>query len=223
MSTDNLIKALRFYFISDDQSASLAPYDQVRIAIEAGATTIQYRRKDFNLRYYDEALAIRQLCRANTVPFIVNDHVLLAQALAAEGVHLGQTDEDPGRVRHILGPRAIIGISVSNLYELNHTDLAPCDYIGSGPVFPTTTKADAKKVRQLTGLEEIAQAAPLPVVAIGGIDHTNASACFQYGATGIAVISAISRAADPLQNALKLSAACGCSPRDPQLPPSEAI
>ncbi|MFC1504906.1 thiamine phosphate synthase [Thermodesulfobacteriota bacterium] len=224
MSIDNLNTALRFYFISDDQATSLTPYDQVRIAIQAGATTIQYRRKKFNLQFYDEALAIRQLCQANAVPFIVNDHVLLARALAAEGVHLGQADANPGLVRRILGPQAIIGISVSNRYELTHTDLTPCDYIGSGPVFPTTTKADAKKVRQLSGLEEITRAAPLPVVAIGGIDHTNATACFQYGATGIAVISTISRATDPLQNALQLSAACGCIPRDPLgLPPSEAI
>ncbi len=224
MSIDNLIKALRFYFISDHQAPSLTPYEQVKIAIKAGATTVQYRRKDFNLNFYDEALAIRQLCRANDIPFIVNDHVLLAEALGAEGVHLGQTDADPGLVRQILGPRAMIGISVSNLYELTHTDLTACDYIGSGPVFPTTTKADAKKVRQLSGLEEITRAASLPVVAIGGIDHTNAAACFQYGAIGIAVISAIARAPDPFQNALKLSRACGCNQREPlRLPPSKTV
>jgi len=224
MTIDNLIEALTLYFISDDQAPQLTPYDQVKIALEAGATIIQYRHKDFDLRFYDEALAIRQLCRANAVPFIVNDHVLLAQALAAEGVHLGQADENPGLVRRILGPQAIIGISISNHHELTHTDLTPCDYIGSGPVFPTTTKADAKKVRQLSGLEEIAQAAPLPVVAIGGIDHTNAATCFQFGAAGVAVISTISRALDPRQNASKLSAACGCLPRKPlKRPPAQTI
>lgn len=221
---DNLIEALRFYFISDDQAPQLTPYDQVKIAIEAGATIIQYRHKDFDLRFYEEALAIRQLCRANAVPFIVNDHVLLALALAAEGIHLGQADENPVLVRRILGPQAIIGISVSNLYELTHTDLTPCDYIGSGPVFSTITKADAKKVRQLSGLEEITRAAPLPVVAIGGIDHGNAAACFQSGAAGVAVISTISRAFDPRKNASKLSAVCGCSQRDPlKHPPSKTV
>jgi thiamine-phosphate pyrophosphorylase len=213
MMIDNLAEGLTFYFITDDQSPRLTPYAQVQIAIEAGATIIQYRRKGFDLRFYEEALAIRQLCRANAIPFIVNDHVLLALALEAGGVHLGQADEDPAVVRRIMGPQAIIGISVSNLDELNRTDLTPCDYIGSGPVFPTSTKADAKKVRQLAGLEEITQAASLPVVAIGGIDNTNAAACFQYGAVGVAVISTISRAKDPLQSALKLGAVCGVQRR----------
>ena len=213
MTVDNLAERLRFYFITDDQAPQLTPYEQVKIAIEAGATIIQYRRKAFDLQFYEEALAIRQLCRANTVRFIVNDHVLLALALEAEGVHLGQEDEDPTIVRRILGPNAIIGVSVSNLDELTHTDLAPCSYIGSGPVFPTSTKADAKSVRHLAGLEEITRAAPLPVVAIGGIDHTNAAACFQNGAKGVAVISAISRANDPSQSALKLGAACGVQRR----------
>jgi len=213
MATDNLTAALRFYFISDDQAPTLSPCDQVRIALEAGATIIQYRRKQFDLRFYDEALAIRRLCRKHAVPLIVNDHVLLAQALSAEGVHLGQTDEDPGLVRRILGPRAIIGISVSNLDELKHTDLTPCNYIGSGPVFPTTTKADAKKVRRLSGLAEITRQASLPVVAIGGVDPTNAAACFQHGAAGIAVISAISRAPDPVRSATKLGLVCRTAAR----------
>ena len=213
MTVENLPAMLRFYFISDDQAPQLTPYEQVNIAIKAGATIIQYRRKRFDLRFFEEALAIRRLCQANAVPFVVNDHVLLALALDADGVHLGQEDEDPALVRRILGPRAIIGISVSNLHELRHTDLTPCDYIGSGPVFATSTKADVKKVRELSGLQEMTQAAALPVVAIGGIDHTNAAACLQYGAVGVAVISAISRAQDPSQNALKLGAACGVAPR----------
>ena len=218
MAIDNLAEGLKFYFITDDQAPQLTPYAQVKIAIKAGATIIQYRRKAFDLQFYEEALAIRQLCRANALPFIVNDHVLLALALEAEGVHLGQEDEDPSVVRRILGPQAIIGISISNLDELNHTDLTPCNYIGSGPVFPTSTKADAKKVRQLAGLEEITQAASLPVVAIGGIDHTNAAACFQHGAKGVAVISTISRANNPSQSALDLGTACGVQHRSLILP-----
>ena len=121
MTVENLPATLRFYFISDDQVPQPTPYEQVNIAIKAGATIIQYRRKRFDLRFFEEALAIRRLCQANTVPFVVNDHVLLALALDADGVHLGQEDEDPALVRRILGQRAIIGISVSNLHELAHT------------------------------------------------------------------------------------------------------
>ena len=222
MNLDNLLKTLRFYFICDDQAPALRPYEQVRIAIQAGATAIQYRRKNFELQFYDEALAIRHLCRANGIPFIVNDHVLLARALRAEGVHLGQTDAGPDLARNILGPEAIVGISVSSLQELARTDLTACDYIGSGPVFATSTKPDAKQVRQLVGLQAIVDAAPLPVVAIGGIDHTNAAGCFGHGAAGVAVISTISRAANPPQNALKLGAVCGCNPRSSLTLPSGA-
>jgi thiamine-phosphate pyrophosphorylase len=218
MPSDTFKQALRFYFITDDQAPRLTAPDQVEIALKAGATMIQYRRKNFDLRFYDEARAVQRLCRASNTPFIVNDLVLLAQALGADGVHLGQADTDPAVARHIMGPRAIIGVSISNLYELAHTDLGPCNYVGSGPVFPTGTKADAKKVRNLTGLKELTRAAPLPVVAIGGIDHSNAAACFEYGAAGIAVISAISRARNPLDAAMKLGAVCGTPPRTRLLP-----
>jgi thiamine-phosphate pyrophosphorylase len=213
MTTEDLKATLRFYFICDDRAPVLTPYEQVRIALEAGASIVQYRRKHFDLKFYDEARAIRRLCRANGVPLVVNDHVLLAKALAADGVHLGQTDTDPDRARHILGSGAVIGASVSNLPELARTDVQACDYIGSGPVFPTATKADAKAVRRLDGLAEMCRKASLPVVAIGGIDHTNAAECFEHGAAGVAMISAISRAADPRDKARLLGAACGCRPR----------
>ncbi|MBL0714759.1 MAG: thiamine phosphate synthase, partial [Desulfosarcina sp.] len=160
--------SLRFCFITDDQTTGIAPTEQVRAAIKGGATFIQYRRKNFTGSWYEEAAAICNLCRLNQVPFVINDHVLLAKAVQADGVHLGQDDEKPDTARRILGPRAIIGISVSNLEELARTDLTPCDYVGSGPVFATGTKADVKPVRGLAGLKEMTARIPLPVVAIGG-------------------------------------------------------
>ena len=205
-----LKRTLRFYFITDDNAFDLRPLEQVKIAIKAGATIIQYRNKSFGLKSFGEIVAIRELCSKNFIPFMVNDNILLAKSVMADGVHLGQEDEDPEIARQILGSKAIIGVSVHDLKELKNSDLSCCDYIGTGPVFSTATKADAKKVRGLSNLEAVAGKSPLPVVAIGGINHTNAKSCLDHGAAGVAVISSITRAKDPVQSARQLAAACGC-------------
>lgn len=213
MHPARLTRALRFYFITDHQAPAASPLDQVRAALKGGASFVQYRHKRFQLSDFDELRHIRDLCRVNGVPLVVNDDVLLAKAVGADGVHLGQEDGQPREARHILGPAAIIGISVSTPEELRETDLAPCDYVGSGPVFATGTKADAKPVRGLHGLKEIVAQVPLPVVAIGGITAEQAGDCLRSGAAGVAVISAVSRASDPAAAAVRLAGACGCQPR----------
>jgi len=213
MLIEHLQKALRFYFITDDGAPDFPAFKQIKTALQAGATMIQYRNKSFSARFWEEVKAIRDMCKCNAVTFIVNDNLLLAKAVDADGIHLGQDDEDPALARNLLGPQAVIGLSASTLAELNQSDLAPCDYIGTGPVFQTSTKEDAKAVIGPDGLEDVVKASPIPVVAIGGINQTNAQACFTHGAAGVAVISAVTRAKDPLQNALQLSAACGCQPR----------
>jgi thiamine-phosphate pyrophosphorylase len=200
---------LRYYFITDDGPATCSPLEQVRIALAAGATLVQYRNKHFALPSYDEVSAIHALCRRYDVPLIINDNVLLTKAVGAEGVHLGQDDDTPQAARQILGPHAIIGLSVSTLEELARSRLQGCDYIGSGPVFVTRTKADAKPVRGLDGLASMVRAAaPLPVVAIGGITAANAAGCFARGAAGVAVISTVSRAPEPQTAARAMAAVC---------------
>jgi len=213
MLKQDLKKALRFYFITDDKAPAIEPLAQAKIAIKAGATIVQYRNKSFSSGFYREAEEIRDLCKCNGVLFIVNDNVLLAKALSADGVHLGQDDESPAVARKILGTEAVIGISVSNSDELRRTGLSDCDYIGTGPVFATVTKEDAKKVIGLSGLQSVAEKVSLPVVAIGGITAQTAQSCFLHKAAGIAVISSISRASDPLQAALKIGSACSCPAR----------
>jgi len=212
MFREDLKKTLRFYFITDENAPGRPPLEQAEIAIRAGATMVQYRHKSFTLALFDEVAAIRHLCKCNSIPFLVNDHILLAKAVSADGVHLGQADESPALARRLLGPDAIVGISVSNLEELGRTDLAQCDYIGTGPVFTTQTKTDAKPACGLDGLASVAAAAALPVVAIGGITPENAAGCFRHGAAGVAVISHISRAENPHENARKLGLACQCPP-----------
>jgi thiamin-phosphate kinase len=219
MLNNQLKRALRFYFITEEDVPGLSPVQQVQIAVRAGATVIQYRNKSFSSRFFEEVAAARNICKCNAVPFIINDDILLAKAVSADGVHLGQEDEDPALAKRILGAHAIVGTSVSDMDEFRRTDLSECNYIGAGPVFPTDTKKDTKKAIGLSGLKTVVAASPVPVVAIGGIDQTTASACIQQGAAGIAVISAITRAKDPFQNALQISSACGCAPPSTVLSP----
>jgi thiamine-phosphate pyrophosphorylase len=209
MNRDTIRDALRFYFITDDTAAVIRPLEQVRVAIDAGATIVQYRHKTFSLTDYEEVAAIWRLCHQRQVPFLINDNILLAKAVGADGVHVGQEDAPPWQARQVMGANAIIGVSVSTMAELEHTDLSDCDYIGMGPVFPTGTKTDAKPVQGLTGLSDIVKRSPVPVVAIGGIDSDNAADCMAHGADGVAVISCITRAADPARAARAMAAACG--------------
>jgi len=211
-------RLFRFYFITDDSESAPPVEKQVEIAVSAGATIIQYRNKRFATADFNRVLGLRNFCATNRVPFIINDDILLARAVGADGVHLGQGDSSPALARQILEDHAIIGISVSTPDELTRTDTASCDYIGTGPVYSTATKADAKPVIGVAGLAAVVDKSPLPVVAIGGIGPDNAADCISAGAAGVAVISAITRSVDPAKSARKLAAICGCAPRDPQPP-----
>jgi len=204
---------LRFYFITDENAPDFPLLRQVEIAIIAGATMIQYRHKSFTLQNFKEVEAVREVCRTNSVPFIVNDNILLAKAVDADGVHLGQADESVAVARSIMGPDAIVGISVSTIEELSKTDFSFADYIGTGPVFGTDTKVDASPVIGLDGLQMVVEKSTLPVVAIGGIDVSRVEDCYSHGAAGVAVISCITRAEDPLFEAKELAKSCTCPPR----------
>jgi thiamine-phosphate pyrophosphorylase len=213
MNPDELRDALRFYFITDDGVDGFGARDQARVAIEAGATMVQYRNKSFSLDAFEEVEAIARLCRDSHLPFVVNDSVLLAKAVGADGVHVGQEDALPRLARRVMGPGAIVGVSVSTMAELERTDLAFCDYIGTGPTFSTDTKTDAKAPHGLSGLRDIVNRSPVPAVAIGGIGPANALDCFAHGAAGVAVISCITRSSDPVKTAAAMAAVCGLSAR----------
>lgn len=208
----DVISSLLFYFITDDNAPELSPEAQTRVAVAGGATMVQYRNKAYaetgSKAALDEAGRILDICRKAGVPMLINDHLELAEAVGADGVHVGQDDIPPAEARRRLGDDAIIGVSVSNMEELARTDLVPCDYIGTGPFFATGTKPDASAVLGAEGFREIVGKSPLPVVAIGGIGPENAHLCFQSGAAGVAVISCVSRAANPEAAARRLADVC---------------
>ena len=163
-----------------------------RAAVEGGATVVQSRLKDVpTVEVVERGRAPRSLCARHGVTFVVNDDVEAALMLGADGVHLGREDEGAVQVReHGL----LLGLSASTLDEAAAADGA-ADYIGAGPVWATPSKPDAAAPIGLDGLREICTAVSTPVVAIGGIDASNASGCIHAGAAGVAVIRAARDAA----------------------------
>lgn len=184
---------LSLYLVLDANLCG-SPEGMLRTALEAvegGATVVQLRAPEWKKRKLTEAarLLAPELRRLG-VPLIIDDHVDIALLCGADGVHVGQADIRPEDVRALLGPKAVIGLSVGSVDEIPAED-APIDYIGCGPIFPTATKKDAGKALGLDGLSEIKSLTTYPIVAIGGIGKTNAASVMETGVEGIAVVSAI--------------------------------
>ena len=155
---------------------------------------------------------IRALCKSAGVIFVVNDRVDVAIASHADGVHLGQDDFPIPLARKLLGEQAIIGGSASNMEEARECLLEGVDYIGFGPVYPTTSKEDAGPASGLGLLKQIVEAIPRPIVAIGGISRGNIPLVMQTGVHGIAVISAVCCQNDPMEAAKCLRGLLGGDP-----------
>jgi thiamine-phosphate pyrophosphorylase len=168
-----------------------------RLAAGHGATVVQLRAPGWKKRQWLEtASELKRVLAPLGVPLIINDHVDIALAVAAAGVHLGQDDLPASVARRLLGPDRIVGWSVSTAAELAAVPEG-VDYLGIGPVYPTATKLDAAAATGLPAFAAMVAATALPVVAIGGIDAGNCRPLLQAGAKGVAVVSAICGQADP--------------------------
>jgi thiamine-phosphate pyrophosphorylase len=166
--------------------------ETARLAVEGGATVVQWRLKNVpRVDVVERGRATRSLCARHGVMFVVNDDVEAALMLGADGVHLGREDEGAEAAKdHEL----VLGLSASSVEEARAAaELA--DYIGAGPVWSTPSKTDADPPIGLGGLHEICDAVTVPVVAVGGIDESNAGECIGAGAAGVAVIRAAREAA----------------------------
>ena len=184
-------------------------YDQAEKALKGGATMLQLREKDLcKTDFLSEAEQLKSLCRRFGVPFIVNDDVEIAAAIGADGVHVGQSDMEAGRVRTLLGPDKILGVSAQTVEEALLAQKRGADYLGVGAVFPTDTKKDADAVSYDT-LRAICRAVSIPVVAIGGITKDNVPRLAGSGIAGVSIVSAIfatpdiERAATELKSAIR--------------------
>jgi thiamine-phosphate diphosphorylase len=186
------------YVITDSrQSRGRSHREIAEAAIRGGATAVQLRMKAEPARVVlDAAREIARICRAAGVTFIVNDRADVALIAQADGVHIGQDDLPVRDVRALMGSRALIGVSAATVEEGQAAEREGADYLGVGAVYATATKADAGAPVGLARLREIRRAVRLPLVGIGGITPDNAAAVIQAGASGVAVITAVTQADD---------------------------
>lgn len=190
---EDLRKSMLLYAITDRHwlkpGQSLA--DVAELALEGGATFLQLREKELDREsIYKEGLELKSLCSKYHVPFVLDDDVELALKLDCDGVHVGQHDMEAGKVRSLLGPDKILGVSAQTVDEAILAEKEGADYLGVGAVFATGSKDDADDVSHDT-LQAIAEAVSIPVIAIGGITRDNVSELSGRGIDGISVISAI--------------------------------
>jgi thiamine-phosphate pyrophosphorylase len=187
------------YLVTDRLLASPRAIEAVvAAAVRGGVTAVQLREKECSTREF-VALArkLKEMLTPLAVPLIVNDRADVALAAGADGVHAGQSDMDCRDLRRLLGPGAIIGLSVETLEQAEQAAALPVDYLGVGPIFSTSTKPDAAPAWGIEQLAELRRRTRHVLVAIGGIHAGNAGQAIAAGANGIAVVSAICAAPDP--------------------------
>jgi len=180
----------------------------VAAAVKGGVTLVQLREKTASTRaFIEQARVLKRLLAPLRVPLLINDRIDVALAAGADGAHVGQQDMPVALARQLLGPAAIIGLSITELGQVRDRDVELADYIGVGPIFAQSTKLDATPPLGLDGLAEVRRASSKPIVAIGGVSAANADAVRSAGADGIAVVSAIMGADDPRAAAAALVSA----------------
>lgn len=182
---------------AEEYSLGRSNIDVVARMIGSGIRIIQYREKEKSLgEKYLECVKIREMTAEAGVTFIVNDHVDLALAVEADGVHIGQDDMPPESVRRLVGEGVILGLSTHSPAQARAAVLSGVDYIGVGPIFPTSTKKDVCAAVGLEYLEYAINNINIPLVAIGGIKEHNISQVVRMGAKCIALVTEIVGAGD---------------------------
>ncbi len=199
----------RLHVLTDTELQSrFSHVELAKLAIKGGADILQFRQKIGTTREMIEICReIKRLCEDSDVTFIVNDRVDVAIASEADGVHLGQEDFPIPLARKLLGETRIIGGSAVTLEEAQECLSEGADYIGFGPVYPTTSKNDAGPVTGIEILKEVVNTISIPIIAIGGVTIENTPEVICAGAQGIAVISAVCCQENPEQATRDLSQA----------------
>ncbi len=187
------------YLVTDRDLCGGRPLEEVVLAsVRGGAACVQIREKTLSTRaFIEEALRIKELLAPFRVPLVINDRVDVALAVKADGVHVGQDDMPYETARRLLGPAALIGLSVETWEDVERAQALDVNYLGVSPVFETPTKTDTRGSWGLEGLAKIRAFSRHPLVAIGGLNLSNAEAAVRAGADAVAVVSAVCAAPDP--------------------------
>jgi thiamine-phosphate pyrophosphorylase len=187
------------YLVTDRRLCGPRSLEEVVLmAVRGGAACVQLREKSLStLAFVQEARRIKAILAPFGAALIINDRIDVALAVGADGVHIGQSDMPAHMARELMGPRALIGLSVETWEDVERARTMNVDYLGVSPVFDTPTKTDTKGHWGLEGIRRIRAATLLPLVAIGGLHAANAEDAVRAGADSIAVVSAICSAPDP--------------------------
>lgn len=201
------LDAFKLCLVTHRQELSFDKYQEMILqCVQGGVTSVQLRDKHASANeFYALAIALKASLSAHNIPLIINDHIEIARAIHAEGVHLGQSDTSPIYARALLGPNVYIGLSIESLDDLRIANQLDCiDYVAASAVFQSVTKTDCATIWGLDGLKTVCSQSLHPVVAIGGITASNIDSVMRCGAAGVAVVSALHDASSPFVAATDL-------------------
>ena len=186
------LKTCKIYLVTDEKACLGKDfYACIEEAIKGGVKIVQLREKNISTKdFYEKALKVKEICKNYGALFIINDRLDIAQAVEADGVHLGQSDMPIEKAREILKDKFLIGATARNIEEAKKAELLGADYIGSGAIFGTSTKDNAKKL-EMEDLKKIVNSVKIPVFAIGGININNVWILKNIGLQGICSVSGI--------------------------------
>ena len=195
---------LSLYLVTDNSDDEEKFLNTIEEAIKGGVSIVQIREKTADtLDFYNLALKVKEITTNYNIPLIINDRVDVALAIDADGVHVGQSDMQCDVTRKLIGPDKILGVSAATIDEAKKAESDGADYIGTGAVFPTSTKDDAPSVTKQE-LKEMVESINIPVVAIGGINLENACELIDTGIAGLSVVSAIMSSDNPKKSSEEL-------------------
>lgn len=190
-------EALRLYLVTNRYQDSLESFlEKVETACRSGVTIIQLREKNLTTnQYYHLAKQVKEITDAYQVPLIIDDRLDICLAVDAAGLHIGDDELPVSVARQVLGPEKILGVTAKTVKRALEAETSGADYLGTGAIFPTTTKENAP-ITLISTLKTICQTVAIPVVAIGGLTSENIDQLVDTGIAGVAVVRDLMQAED---------------------------
>ena len=190
-------EALRLYLVTNRYQDSLESFlEKVETACRSGVTIIQLREKNLTTnQYYQLAKQVKEITDAYQVPLIIDDRLDVCLAVDAAGLHIGDDELPVSVARQVLGPEKILGVTAKTVKRALEAETSGADYLGTGAIFPTTTKENAP-ITLISTLKTICQTVAIPVVAIGGLTSENIDQLAETGIAGVAVVRDLMQAED---------------------------
>lgn len=190
-------EALRLYLVTNRYQDSLENFlEKVETACRSGVTIVQLREKNLTTnQYYHLAKQVKEITDAYQVPLIIDDRLDVCLAVDAAGLHIGDDELPVSVARKVLGPEKILGVTAKTVKRALEAETSGADYLGTGAIFPTTTKENAP-ITLISTLKTICQTVAIPVVAIGGLTSENIDQLIGTGIAGVAVVRDLMQAED---------------------------